>query len=120
MPTKTVPVFRVNVRRDAHTTTPVEVPLHEIPILQTVFGEENVNHPAGGTVADNKLEDSDSIGTMAVMDGEFDRLAAKYGGNDDGLMVEQVYGKKAVGGLDKAIAAAAVDGAPTKKSTAQK
>lgn len=98
-----IKVFHATIRRDAHTITPITVPEHEIAILQTIFGEESVHNQQGRTIAENKLTEADVAGEVDLSEGEFDRLAAKYGGNDEGLFVEQVYGKRATGGLDKAI-----------------
>lgn len=98
-----IQAFNATIRRDAHTITPITVPEHEIAILQTIFGEESVHNSEGRTIAENKLTDADVAGEIELSEGEFDRLAAKYGGNDEGLFVEQVYGKRATGGLDKAI-----------------
>lgn len=98
-----IQLFHATIRRDAHTITPVTVPEHEIAILQTIFGEESVHNSQGRTVADNKLTEADVAGEVELSESEFDRLAAKYGGNADGLFVEQVYGKRATRGLDKAM-----------------
>lgn len=99
-----VQVLKVTVRRDAHTITPTTAAEHEIAILQTVFGEENV-------------QVNDVVGQVEVGDGEFDRLSAKYGGNEEGLLVEQVFGKRASRGLENAIKAAA-DAAKKRGKTA--
>lgn len=98
-------IYSVMVRRDAHTTTPVEVPEHEITILQTIFGEEHVHNMRHQTIADAGLADTDVVGEAEFGEGEFDRLAAKYGGNEEGLIVEQVFGKKATKGLETALKA---------------
>lgn len=97
-----VRVLQVTVRRDAHTITPTTASEHEIAILQTVFGEEHVLV-------------GDAVGQIEVGDGEFDRLAAKYGGNEEGLLVEQVFGKRASRGLENAIKAVAVSNAAVSK-----
>jgi hypothetical protein len=110
-------VYSVVVRRDASTSTPVEVPEHEIAILQTIFGEEHVHNLRHQSIADAGLTDDDIVGELEFGDGEFDRLAAKYGGNDEGLIVEQVFGKKATKGLETAMAAT---GKPKKKGAAGK
>lgn len=97
-------IFPVKIRRDAHTITPTTVAGHEIPILQTIFGEESVQTLDGKAVSEGSLPDTDAVGQIDVSESEFDRLAAKYGGSEEGLFVEQVYGKRASRGLDKAIA----------------
>lgn len=96
-------VIHAKVRRDAHTTTPVVVRPHEIAILKHLFGDENV-HTHDGKVIDAKtLTVADVAGQVPMSEDEFARLAAKYGGNEKGLFVEQVYGTKASGGLDAAM-----------------
>ncbi|MBK5570104.1 hypothetical protein [Ensifer sp. SSB1] len=110
-------IFSVVVRRDASTSTPVEVPEHEIAMLQTIFGEEHVHNTRHQSIADAGLTDDDAVGEGEFGEGEFDRLAAKYGGNDEGLLVEQVFGKKATKGLEAAMAAT---GKPKKKGSASK
>ena len=37
-----VPIYTVLVRRDAHTTTPATIPEYELPLMQEIFGKENV------------------------------------------------------------------------------
>lgn len=96
-------LITVKVRRDAHTTTPATVRPHEIAILKTIFGEENV-HTVDGKVFDVKnFKPEDVIGSVPMGEDEFARLAAKYGGDEKGSFVEQVYGTKASGNLDAAI-----------------
>jgi len=96
-------VISAKVRRDAHTTTPVTVRPHEIAILQHIFGAENV-HTLEGKVLDAKtLTPADIAGQSPDSEDEFARLSAKYGGDKKGSFVEQIYGPRASGGLDKAI-----------------
>jgi len=90
-------LYSVKIRRDAHTTTPVNVPEHEVPILQEIFGEENVQTPAGMTVLEQGL--GEPVGEVADQEDEFARLSAKYGAS----AVEEVYGKKASRGLETAM-----------------
>lgn len=102
------PIYAVKIRRDAHTTTPVTVALHEIAVLQTIFGEENVQKMNGRLLVGDEAEElseSDIVGERAGINSadEYDRLVTRYGGNEDGLIVEQVYGKKVTKALDKAI-----------------
>lgn len=96
-------ILAVKIRRDAHTITPTTVTEHEIPILQTIFGEESVQTLDGKPLSDDQIPAEVVVGQVDVSETEFDRLAAKYGGNEDGLIVEQVYGKRASRGLDKAL-----------------
>jgi hypothetical protein len=101
------PIYLINVRRDAHTTTPVTVPEYEVALLQTLFGEENVHNADGKRIDENGL--GAPAGEWAESDDEFERLANKYGAE----MIESVYGKKASKGLESAIAATKK---PAKKS----
>lgn len=99
-------LYQIKIRRDAQTITTIEVPEHEIALLQTIFGEENVQNMRGESIAMSPLTDADAISDKAVdATIEFDRLTAKYGANDDGSFVEQVFGKKASRGLETALAA---------------
>lgn len=103
----TTPIYQVKIRRDAHTTTPVSAALHEIALLQTIFGEENIQKMNGKLLVGEEAEalsETDIVGEREVnaVD-EYDRLVSRYGGNEDGLIVEQIYGKKVTKALDKAI-----------------
>lgn len=102
-----VPIYNVLIRRDAHTITPVTVPLYEVPILQTIFGKENVQNMDGKPLNENKLSDADIAGDYQPTDNESARLASKYGGNEKGLYVEAVYGPAASGRLDEVVERAA-------------
>lgn len=96
-------VIHATIRRDAHTITPVTVFPHEIAILQTIFGQENIQNKDGKLLDLKNLTEADVAGQVALSDNEFERLMAKYGGNEGGPLVEQVYGKPAAGGLDAAV-----------------
>ncbi|MGX5660002.1 hypothetical protein ACWKWV_09810 [Castellaniella ginsengisoli] len=96
-------VISAKVRRDAHTTTPVTVRPHEIAILQHIFGAENVHTLAGKVLDVKHLTAEDIAGTSPDSEDEYARLAAKYGGDEKGACVEQVYGPRASGGLEKAV-----------------
>lgn len=96
-------VIHVTIRRDAHTITPVAVFPHEVAILQTIFGQESIQNKDGKLLDLKNLTESDIAGEVAVSENEFERLTAKYGGNEDGSLVEQVYGKQASGNLEAAI-----------------
>lgn len=98
-----VSLHAIKVRRDAHTTTQVHVPEHEVPILETLFGAENVHNADGKPVSEHGV--GKAVAEMEMSDDEFSRLSAKYGQTDEGPLVEQVYGKKATKGLEKAIEA---------------
>ena len=91
-------LFPVKIRRDAHTTTPVDIPEHEVPIVQEIFGEENVQTADGLSIAEYGL--GESSGEAPDQEDEFGRLSAKYGTE----AVEAVYGKKASKGLETAMA----------------
>lgn len=103
-------LYPAKIRRDAHTTTPVNVPEHEVPILQEIFGEENVQTPEGLSVAEHGL--GEPVGEMPAQDDEFGRLSAKYGAK----VVEEVYGKKASRGLETAMKEIAAKEAKLKAS----
>jgi hypothetical protein len=108
MSTPKVPVYTVLIRRDAHTTTPTTVPEHEVAVLQTLFGKENVQNLDGKPVGGESGVGLDKpVGEWTPSKNEFERLAKKYGGNDAGLIVEQVFGKEATRGLDNAMASIA-------------
>lgn len=96
-------VISAKVRRDAHTTTPVTVRPHEIAILQHIFGGENIHTLEGKVMDVKRLTVEDIAGTSPDSEDEYSRLEAKYGGDKKGSFVEQVYGPRASGGLDKAI-----------------
>lgn len=96
-------VIHATIRRDAHTITPVTVFPHEIAILQTIFGQENIQNKDGKLLDLKNLTEADIAGQVQVSDNEFERLTAKYGANEDGILVEQVYGKKASGNLEAAV-----------------
>jgi len=95
-------VIHAKVRRDPHTTTPVTVRAHEVAILQSLFGEENIHTHDGQVLDVKRLRPEDVAGQVPMPEDEYERLAAKYGGDEKGLLVEQVYGKKAGGALDAA------------------
>lgn len=96
-------VIHVTIRRDAHTITPVTVFPHEVAILQTIFGQESIQNKDGKLLDLKGLTEADIAGEVALPENEFERLAAKYGSNEGGLLVEQVYGKLASGNLEAAI-----------------
>lgn len=94
------PIYEIYVRRDAYTITPSQVPAYEVPILQTIFGEENVLNANRRLIAEGMGE---PVGHAQPGEDEFARLASRYGGNEKGLYVEQVYGIKAAGNLARAV-----------------
>jgi hypothetical protein len=95
-----IPTYTLLIRRDAHTSTPATVPAYEVPILQTIFGEESVLNADGKLIKDGLGE---PVGTFAPGEDEYERLSRRYQGNDKGPFIEQVYGLKATGKLDDAI-----------------
>lgn len=105
-------VYTVLVRKDASTILPVQVPEYEIPLLEVLYGEENLLN------ADLKLGGEygygEAVGQIDPSEDEHGRLEAKYGGNEQGAIVEQVYGKKSLKALAKLIAKEADE--PAKKS----
>ena len=100
-------LFALKIRRDAHTTTPVDIPEHELPIIQEIFGEENVQTADGRSIEEFGI--GDPVGEVPDPEDEYSRLSAKYGTD----VVEAVYGKKASKGLETAMSA-------TKKADAKK
>jgi hypothetical protein len=87
-----VPLLSVTVRRDANTITPVTVPPHEMTILRSIFGKENV-------------QEVEQVGTVELTGSEeHARLSAKYGaqrvakiyGDDDGERLAELVEKNAV------------------------
>lgn len=107
----------VNIKRDQTAATPRVVWLHEIPILEAMFGEGNVVHiepealddgysakPSADLLPYNKKQDrvpppSESLGIGFVFIGdaktEFSRLAELYGMHPEvkESMAENVYGR---------------------------
>lgn len=105
-------IYSLRIRRDANTVTPIEVPEHEVPILQSIYGEESIHNIDGKRIDEVGLASADVVADVERDPStEFDRLAARYGGNDDGLIVEQIYGKKAARGLEARITAIAAEDA---------
>lgn len=82
-----VPLYSILVRRDAHTTTPVTVPEYELPLLQEIFGVENVHNAEGKRIDEKGL--GKSTGQFKASGDEYGRFCAKYGVE----LVEQVFGK---------------------------
>lgn len=102
----TTPLYQVQIRRDAHTYTPVSVPQYEIPILQNIFGIENVHNAEGKLIEEKGL--GNPVGEYQPTEDEYARLCSKYGGE----RIEKVFGVQATGALQKAIKEA---GKPSKK-----
>lgn len=92
------PLYEIRIRRDAHTVTPITVPEYELPLLQEIFGIENVHN------ADKKRVDEAGCGTpvgsFKASGDEYERFCAKYGVE----LVEQVFGKKGSRAFEKAVA----------------
>lgn len=111
-------LYHVIIRRDAQTITPVTVPEHEIALLQSIHGEENVQNGDGKPIVNHPLTDADLAGECKDSEDEFGRLATKYGDDDKGeLIVEQVYGKRAIKGLERAMQECAKRQAKTVKQS---
>ena len=94
-----VALYSIMVRRDAHTTTPVTVPEYELPLLQEIFGVENVHNADGKRVDERGL--GPAVGQFSPSGDEYERFCAKYGIE----LVEQVFGKSKAG-LTKQVNAA--------------
>lgn len=91
------PLYEILIRRDAHTITPVTIPDYELPIVQELFGIENVQN------ADRIRADEGGIGSpigsFTASDDEYERFCVKYGVE----LVEMIYGKKGSRALEKAM-----------------
>ncbi|MCX8567055.1 MAG: hypothetical protein ON057_001782 [Glomeribacter sp. 1016415] len=61
------PIVSLEIRRDAHTTTPTSVFKHELGILCSLYGKENVS--VGDIFCKREIE----------IDNEYLRLVGKYG-----------------------------------------
>lgn len=94
------PLYEIRIRRDASTITPIRVPEYELPILQEMFGEENIQNRDGKSIAEVGI--GQPVGDFTPQGEEFERLSAKYGVD----LIEAVYGKKNKKTLDKAVAEA--------------
>lgn len=87
-----VQTVTVMVTRDPMTILPATVPVHELPIMQAVFGEDNVN-PV----------DSAKPGVVELdVDGEATRLENKYGPE----ALEKAHGRNYKTGISRALAEA--------------
>ena len=82
-----VPIYTVLVRRDAHTTTPATIPEYELPILQEIFGVENVHNAEGKRIDEQGI--GSPVGQYEPSGDEYERFCAKYGVE----LVEGVFGK---------------------------
>ncbi|MCZ4065453.1 hypothetical protein NB636_02060 [Oxalobacter aliiformigenes] len=70
-----VPLYRVIVKRDVSTKTPVTVPYYEIRILKFIHGQENVQDESGHVL--EKLDKP--VGKFPNSGDEYQRLIIKYG-----------------------------------------
>lgn len=140
--TDTKPLSRrvlVNIRRDQTTSTPRVVWAHEIPLLEGMFGEGNVQEvdpsvldegysakAAPDLLTYNKVQDafrrpSESLGIGFVFidnaRAEFDRLAGCYGKHPDvnEAWVENVYGRFASGAFAAIVGSASVEDLPAEQ-----
>lgn len=82
-----VPLYEICIRRDAHTVTPVTVPEYEVPLLQEIFGVENVLNREKKRVDENGPGCPE--GQFQPSGDEYERFCAKYGVE----LVELVFGK---------------------------
>lgn len=105
-----VPLYSILIRRDAHTTTPVTIPEYEVPVLQDIFGAENVHNAEGKRV--DEAGCGPQAGTFDARGDEYDRLCAKYGVE----RMEQVFGKKGSAAFDKAISGASAKTAKSRQA----
>lgn len=86
-----IPLVAVMITRDAMTILPRELPEHELPVAQAVFGEDNVE--VLGPVDDEAVKLDPAT--------EAERLAGKYGPD----AVEKAYGTNFKSAVAKACAA---------------
>ena len=91
------PLYEILIRRDAHTITPVTVPDYEVPLIQELFGTENVQN--ADKVRADEAGIGSPIGSFKASDDEYVRFCVKYGVE----LVEMVYGKKGSKALEKAM-----------------
>ncbi len=95
-------LHHVRVRRDAQTTTPTTIAAHELPILQVLYGIENV-------------EDSALTGTYPIDEKqEYKRLVLKFGEE----VVRSIYGEEHSGQLAQRLQQTAKSASKSKVSTA--
>lgn len=97
----TLLLLSVTIRRDAQTITPVTVPEHELNVLRSAHGKENIVV-------------GEAVGTVELNpDAEFERLSSKYGqgkivkvyGDEEGVGLTSLVEK----GAEKARAALAAE-----------
>ena len=91
------PLYEILIRRDAHTITPVTIPEYELPIVQELFGTENVQN--ADKVRADEAGIGSPVGSFKASDDEYERFCVKYGIE----LVEMVYGKKGSKALEKAM-----------------
>ncbi len=91
------PLYEILIRRDAHTITPVTIPEYELPIVQELFGTENVQN--ADRVRADEAGIGSPVGSFKASDDEYERFCVKYGIE----LVEMVYGKKGSKALEKAM-----------------
>lgn len=86
-----VALYSILVRRDTHTTTQITAPEYELPLLQEIFGVENVHNADGKRVDEHGL--APAVGQFSPSGDEYERFCAKYGIE----LVERVCGKSKTG-----------------------
>ena len=89
------PLAALLITRDAMTILPSEVPEHEVPVAQAVFGEDNVEVQG--------VDESRVVTLDSSLEAE--RLAGKYGAD----ALEKAYGTNFKGAIAKACEAAGVE-----------
>lgn len=89
-----VAAVALSITRDPMTILPRELPAHEVPVVQAVFGEDNVE-----IHEDRKLEPVE-----LEAGGEAERLEAKYGGG----ALEKAFGANFKTGIAREMKAATV------------
>lgn len=97
----TIPTVAISITRDAMTILPAVVPAHELPVVQAVFGEDNVE----------QVREAGEVELDAAIEAE--RLVSKYGQG----ALESAFGTNFKTAIAKAIGEAA---APAKAATSAK
>lgn len=83
-----VNLYSVRIRRDAHTTIAETVTGHELPVLQAIFGIENVHNQEGKRIDQEGMDSPISTRKIDSIEEEYERLYMKYGST----VIERVYG----------------------------
>lgn len=101
MPKLLIAAVALTITRDPMTILPRDLPAHEVPIAQAVFGEDNV-----------EIHEGRDLQPVAIdTDIEAERLAAKWGEGS----LEKAYGVNFKSGIARAIKDASLGEAPAEE-----